>query len=111
MTDALTAFAALSQETRLGVFRHLVRAMPEGVAAGDLARIFAIPASTMSAHLAVLTRAGLAKAERHSRSIRYFADLDGTRAMISFLVEDCCQGQPAKCRQLVDAVLPSCCGC
>jgi DNA-binding transcriptional ArsR family regulator len=99
----------LSQDTRLDIFRQLVRLAPEAIAAGDLARDLDAPASTLSSHLAILHRAGLVQSEREGRSIRYRANLDGARDLIEFLVKDCCRGHPERCRQLLRAALPACC--
>ena len=107
--QALSAFGALSQDTRLEIFRQLVRLAPEPIPAGDLARDLDVPASTLSSHLAILHRAGLVRSERNGRTILYSADLDGARALIEFLVKDCCRGHPERCQQLVKAALPACC--
>ncbi|MEM7565332.1 MAG: metalloregulator ArsR/SmtB family transcription factor [Pseudomonadota bacterium] len=101
--------SALSQETRLGVFRLLVRGGQHGVAAGDLARHLGIPHNTLSTHLAVLTNAGLLQSRRESRSIIYSVNFEGTRNMLSFLLEDCCQGQPDLCEPVLDQLLAGCC--
>ena len=105
---AISALGALAQDTRLDVFRLLVRAEPDGLAAGEVARQLDVPQNTMSAHLAILARAGLVRSERHSRSIIYRADLDGLRALMLFLVRDCCAGSAELCAPLV-AELTSCC--
>lgn len=94
---AVAAFGALAQETRLEVFRLLVRAGPGGMTAGDIAETLKVPASTMSHHLATIERAGLATSRRESRSIFYAADYEGTRKLLAFLMEDCCQGRPEIC--------------
>ena len=94
---AVAAFGALAQETRLEVFRLLVKAGPGGMTAGDIADTLHVPASTMSHHLATIERAGLATARRASRSIFYAADYEGTRKLLAFLMEDCCQGRPEIC--------------
>ena len=107
--QALDAFSALSQETRLAVLRRLVQATPESVPAGDIARDLDVPASTMSTHLAILARAGLVTSERSGRVISYRADLDGLRELLGFLVNDCCQGKPELCGDLMKAVSPACC--
>lgn len=107
--QALAAFAALSQETRLEAFRQLVRLTPKGMPAGELARDLDVPASTLSSHLAILERAGLVASERQGRIILYRADLDGARDLVQFLVKDCCRGQPERCAQLIEAALPTCC--
>lgn len=106
---AVAALAALAQESRLKVFRLLVRAGPSGIAAGDIARTIAVPANTMSAHLATLTRAGLIRSRKESRSVIYAVDLEGTRALLSFLLEDCCRGRPDLCAPLIEATLATCC--
>lgn len=96
-SNALQAFAALSQPTRLAVFRALVQAGPDGVAAGALAEQVQVPASTLSAHLKTLEHAGLVASRRLSRHILYAARYDTARALIAFLMEDCCAGHPAIC--------------
>jgi ArsR family transcriptional regulator, arsenate/arsenite/antimonite-responsive transcriptional repressor len=106
--QAILALAALAQGTRLDVFRLLVRHEPDGLPAGDIARRLAVPHNTMSAHLEVLTRAGLVSSERHSRSIIYRADLDHFRAVATFLLKDCCQGRPEVCAPLVAELAPCC---
>jgi ArsR family transcriptional regulator len=106
--DAILALAALAQGTRLDGFRLLVRHEPDGLPAGEVARCLAVPHNTMSAHLAVLTRAGLVRSERHSRSIIYRADLDRFRAVAIFLLKDCCDGRPEVCEPLVTDLAPCC---
>ena len=96
-SKAIGAFAALSQQTRLAVFRALVQAGPDGMAAGALAEMAQVPASTLSAHLRVLEQAGLVASRRLSRHIFYAARYDSARALIAFLMEDCCAGHPAIC--------------
>ena len=95
--DAIVAFAALAQSTRLGVFRLLVKHEPDGLAAGDIAKAIAVPQNTMSAHLAILARAGLVISERKSRSIIYRANLAALQDLTSFMVEDCCGGRAELC--------------
>lgn len=95
--QAILALAALAQSTRLGVFRLLVKHEPEGLAAGDIARAIAVPQNTMSAHLAILARAGLVMSERKSRSIIYRANLPALQDLTSFMVEDCCGGRGELC--------------
>jgi ArsR family transcriptional regulator len=106
--DAILAFAALAQPTRLDVFRLLVRHEPEGLPAGDIARSIGVPHNTMSTHLAILARAGLITSERHSRSIIYRARLDTVQALAGFLVKDCCDGRPELCTPLVADLIPCC---
>lgn len=105
---AITALSALAQTTRLETFRLLVRREPEGVPAGELAKLLDVPQNTMSAHLATLSRAGLVKSERHSRSIIYRADLDGLRDLTLFLLKDCCGGSTELCAPLIAELTPCC---
>jgi ArsR family transcriptional regulator, arsenate/arsenite/antimonite-responsive transcriptional repressor len=95
--SAILALAALAQSTRMGVFKLLVRYEPDGLAAGDIARKLAVPQNTMSAHLAILARAGLVTSERKSRSIIYRANLAAFQTLTSFMVEDCCGGRADLC--------------
>lgn len=101
---AVDALGALAHETRLGVFRTLVRAGPGGLIAGALAEEAGVPASTMSHHLATLERAGLVVSARESRMIRYRADYEGMRRLLTFLMDDCCQGRPEMCADLAGAI-------
>jgi DNA-binding transcriptional ArsR family regulator len=106
--DTILALAALAQPTRLEAFRLLVRHEPKGLAAGDIARALAVPQNTMSSHLAVLSRAGLISAERFSRSIVYRAELSHLRAVMLFMLRDCCGGRPEICAPLIDDLTPCC---
>ena len=106
--SAILALAALAQSTRLEVFRILVRHEPDGMAAGDIAEALAVPAKTMSAHLGVLSRAGLITSERRSRSIIYRVDLNQLRNLIVFLLKDCCEGR-ADLSQPLLVELAACC--
>jgi ArsR family transcriptional regulator len=96
--QALSAFGALSQETRLRIVRLLVQAGPDGMAAGSIADAAGVSASNVSFHLKELTLAGLAKAKRAARSINYTADYDGLAGLSQFLMQDCCAGHPAVCK-------------
>jgi ArsR family transcriptional regulator, arsenate/arsenite/antimonite-responsive transcriptional repressor len=107
--DAIGSLAALAQESRLRVFRLLVRNGPKGLPAGDIAEHIGVPANTMSSHLAVLSRAGLVASRKQGRSVIYAVDLEGTRKLLSFLVEDCCRGKPDVCRPLIASALERCC--
>jgi len=98
---AVDAFGALAHETRLAVFRMLVKAGPEGMIAGAIAEQLGVPPSTMSHHLATLERAGLVQSERESRLIHYRADYPGMRRLLTFLMQDCCGGAPEMCSDLV----------
>lgn len=103
-TNALTAFAALGQETRLDVFRLLVRAGSGGMLAGEIGARLGVRQNTMSANLAVLLHAGLVRNRREGRAIRYFADFDGIRGLLAYLMEDCCGGRPADCAPVIEAI-------
>ncbi len=106
--DAILALAALAQPTRLDVFRMLVAEEPAGVPAGEVARRLAVPHNTMSTHLAVLARAGLVGAERHSRTIIYRARLDRFRELAGYLLKECCGGRPDVCAPLISDLAPCC---
>lgn len=106
--EAIAALAALAQSTRLDTFRLLVQREPEGVPAGELARLMAVPQNTMSAHLSILSRAGLVSGERQSRSIIYRANLPRLRAVTLFLLKDCCGGRPDICKPLIADLSPCC---
>ena len=106
---ALSALAALGQETRLDIFRLLVRAGGEGVPAGEVGARLGAVQNTVSAHLKVLTHAGLIRSERDGRTVRYLADMSGFRDLLAYLMEDCCNGSPEVCRPLIAAVTCDCC--
>lgn len=105
---ALAALAALGQETRLDVFRLLVQAGDQGVPVGEIASRLGAVQNTMSAHLKVLGYAGLVRAERDGRTVRYIADMTGFRDLLAFLMEDCCNGRPELCRPVINAVTCNC---
>jgi len=106
-SNAILALAALGQDTRLDVFRHLVTVSPERVSAGDLAERLAVKPNTLSTHLAQLQRAGLIASEREGRLIRYRADHEGIAGLLDFLVGDCCGGRPDLCGSLAPAATDS----
>jgi ArsR family transcriptional regulator len=106
---AISALGALAQLSRLAVFRLLVTRGPDGLPAGEIARRLGAPHNTMSAHLGVLARAGLVRSRRQGRSIIYAADFAGLRALLRFLMEDCCKARAEQCAPLLDAVLPDPC--
>lgn len=106
--QVILALAALAQNTRLDVFRLLVSAEPEGLPAGEVARRLEVPHNTMSSHLSILSRAGLVRSERFSRSIVYRADLDALRSAIAFLLKDCCGGRSEICAPLLAELAPCC---
>jgi DNA-binding transcriptional ArsR family regulator len=97
---AIRRLSAIAQEARLEVFRLLVKAGPEGMAAGDIARALRVPANTLSAQLLVLSNAGLVRARRDGRSIIYAIHFDAMRDLLVFLTEDCCGGRAEMCAPL-----------
>jgi DNA-binding transcriptional ArsR family regulator len=95
--DAVTALAALAQESRLAVFRLLVRFAPDGLTPGVIGEQLDLPAPTLSFHLKTLAQAGLVTAVQEGRFVRYRAEMAGINALIAFLTEDCCSGNPERC--------------
>ena len=89
---AITALGALAQEHRLALFRLLVQAGPDGMAAGAIAEALGVPNSSLSFHLAQLSRAGLIAQERRHRSLIYRAHYDAMNALVAYLMENCCGG-------------------
>jgi ArsR family transcriptional regulator, arsenate/arsenite/antimonite-responsive transcriptional repressor len=107
---AIKRLSALAQESRLEVFRLLVRAGPAGVAAGEIARALDIPPNTLSSQLTILANAGLIASRRDGRSIIYAADYNSMSALLVYLVEDCCQGRPEVCSPINEiASRAACC--
>ncbi|MEI7429720.1 MAG: metalloregulator ArsR/SmtB family transcription factor [Betaproteobacteria bacterium] len=95
--SAITALAALAQESRLAVFRLLLRNAPEGLTPGVIAEQLELPAPTLSFHLKTLVQAGLITAVQEGRFVRYRAETPGINALIGFLTEDCCGGNSQLC--------------
>jgi DNA-binding transcriptional ArsR family regulator len=108
LTGAIKRLSALAQESRLEVFRLLVKAGPEGKAAGEIARNLGIAANTLSAQLLLLSNAGLVKARRDGRSIIYAINYEAMRDLLVYLTEDCCGGRTEICAPLA-AIASSCC--
>ena len=98
--DAAFAFAALGQGTRLDLLRVLLDAGPTGVAAGEVATRLGVPSSTLSFHLRALEQAGLIAATRQGRSLIYAVQFARLRALLAFLAEACCGGEPDRCGDL-----------
>lgn len=92
--SALTALAALAQDSRLAIFRLLVQTGPAGMAASKIAEHLDSPASSLSFHLKELTHAGLIAARQDGRFLYYSADVDAMNALIGFLTDNCCGGVP-----------------
>lgn len=107
-SDALAAFAALSQPTRLDAFRLLIEAGEAGLAAGDIAATLDVRQNTLSANLSVLLHAQLVTNRREGRTIRYFANTQGLRGLLGFLLRDCCGGRPDLCDPLIEDIACSC---
>ena len=97
---AVDLLSALAQGSRLAVFRLLVTAGPEGLPAGAIAREVGVRPNTLSTHLAILEHAGLVQSHRAGRSVIYAADYVAMRALMDFLVSDCCGGKPEICADL-----------
>lgn len=95
--DAVKALGALAQESRLEVFRLLVRRGPTGMAAGELSDRFGLPPATMSFHLKELSNAGLITSRRESRSIIYSANYAHMQQLMNFLLENCCADNGGRC--------------
>jgi ArsR family transcriptional regulator, arsenate/arsenite/antimonite-responsive transcriptional repressor len=93
MKQAVQSLSALAQESRLSIFRLLVQAGPEGMAAGNIGEKLDLPPATLSFHLAGLTRAGLAKSRQDGRFVVYSADFEGMGRLLAYLTEDCCGGK------------------
>lgn len=106
--QTLDALAALSQETRLDVFRLLVQVGQRGLPAGEIGDRLGVRQNTMSANLAILTQAGLIHSVREGRSIRYFADMDGVSGLLGFLMENCCGGAPELCQPVIAKLTCAC---
>ncbi|HPE31176.1 MAG TPA: metalloregulator ArsR/SmtB family transcription factor [Parvularculaceae bacterium] len=95
--EAVAAFSALSQETRLEALQILVRQGPAGLSAGEIAEALGVAAPTLSFHLKELSTAGLIVARKQGRSVIYAANYGGVRELVDFLMADCCQGDPRLC--------------
>ena len=99
--NAIDAFAALAQPTRLEAFRLLVRVGPQGLPALEISRQLGTKPSTLSGHLSILKRAGVLTATRHQREIHYAANLSSVNELVQFLISDCCGGQFENCGEIV----------
>lgn len=97
--NALAAFAALAQETRLGAYRLLVRAGPHGMAAGDISTTLGVPHNSLSFHLGHLERAGLVATARRGRSIFYSANFAFMQDLVGYLAENCCSAESVRVRR------------
>jgi len=96
-SDAVAALAALAQDNRLDVFRLLVQAGPEGLAAGQVATALDLAPNTLTFHFDRLRTARLVTVRRDGRSMIYTARFDTMNALLGYLTENCCQGAPESC--------------
>lgn len=108
MTNAVQSLSALAHQGRLAIFRLLVQAGTDGMAAGDIAKKLDTAPNTMSAQLLILATAGLVHARRDGRSIIYAVDFDRMSTLLQYLAKDCCNGRPEICAPLAETV-NSCC--
>jgi ArsR family transcriptional regulator len=108
LTHALAGLSALAHDGRLSIFRLLVKAGPDGVAAGDIARKLTTQPNTLSAQLLVLSNAGLVRARRQGRSIIYAVDFATMSDLLLFLTKDCCGGRAEICAPLAQTVNACC---
>ena len=101
-------FEALSSEVRLDVFRLLVKHAPDGLVAGDIARLLDLPATNLSFHLKAIVHSGLAEVEREGRFMRYKANIPLMLDIVAYLTAECCKENPEACRnfRLASAVPP-----
>jgi ArsR family transcriptional regulator, arsenate/arsenite/antimonite-responsive transcriptional repressor len=108
-TSVIKRLFALAQESRLAVFRLLIRAGREGIPAGEISRALGIAPNTLSTQLNILANAGLVTSRRAGRSIIYAANYDGASELLLYLMEDCCQGRPEVCAPLADFAVRGAC--
>lgn len=108
LPNAVEALSALAQDTRLAVFRLLVRAGLDGMPAGEIAEELGVRPNTLSTHLTILEHAGLLGSRREGRSIIYAADYDRMRDLLGFLMEDCCAGRAEICAPLAEIASRAC---
>lgn len=104
--DAVTALAAIAQETRLAVFRALVVAGPDGLSAGRIADGLAVAPATLSFHLKELDHAGLVTARQDGRYVIYAANFEQMNALLGFLTENCCRGAVVDCAPTIACCPP-----
>ncbi|WOR16138.1 metalloregulator ArsR/SmtB family transcription factor [Hyphomonas sp. FCG-A18] len=103
LTDSVARFSALANESRLAVFRFLIRCGHDGCAAGEISRQLGIGATTLSAQLSILTQANLITRRREGRSLIYLARMEAVSEMVLYLMEDCCEGRPEICEPILTA--------
>jgi DNA-binding transcriptional ArsR family regulator len=108
-SDAIKRLSALAHDGRLQVFRLLVKAGLDGLAAGEIARRLDMAANTASQQLLLLSNARLVQARREGRSIIYIANFEAMRDLLVYLTEDCCGGRPEVCAPLAEVANKSLC--
>ena len=109
LKNAVTSLSALAHSGRLSVFRLLVQAGREGVAAGEIARHLDVPPNTLSSNLNILSHADLIESRRDGRSIIYTARYANMTELLEFLMQDCCDGSPEICAPLASVAISSRC--
>ena len=103
--NAHLAFSAIGQTTRLHIFRLLIKAGSKGLVAGDIGDMLGVRQNTLSNNLSVLVNVGLIRNQREGRCIRYFADFNGMRRLLGYLLHDCCGASRPACEALVDSIV------
>lgn len=101
---AVVALESLAQQSRLGIFRLLVEAGPDGLPAGQIADQMALPAATLSFHLSQLKHSGLLACRRDGRSLIYSADFAAMNELVAFLTDNCCGGEATQCAPVATPV-------
>ena len=107
--EAVSALAALAQETRLGIFRLLIEAGPQGVAVGRIGEALKVPGATLSFHLKDLARSGLVSSRQEKQFFYYAVNFERVAALMTFLTQNCCRGMPEACLNVVETPLGRCC--
>lgn len=102
---AIETFTAIAQESRLAIYRLLVKEAPHGLPVGEISRRLEIVPSTLSGHLGVLKRTGLLKATRRQRQIHYAANLEAMGDLVRFMLEDCCDGKVENCSEITSLII------
>ena len=109
INSAVSALAALAQDTRLAVFRLLVSVGRQGVPAGVIGEKLKVAPATLSFHLKALSQSGLITARQDGRFIYYAVDFERMAALMSFLTHNCCRGMPQECLNVMETALGQCC--
>ena len=107
--EAVSALAALAQETRLGIFRLLIEAGPQGVAVGRIGEALKVPGATLSFHLKDLARSGLVSSRQEKQFFYSGVNFQRVGALMTFLTPNCCRGMPEACLNVVETALGRCC--